>query len=120
MYTEYPNLPLLEEKFLNEAKEDIEKAKDKAGFYYPDLQFEVFRQAWPTSLGGFYRKDEFSKMDLIFQYTSVLYDARINFYGVAFGNRIAYWTICPNEAFMNDFRNQEMKDIENAAQAYSI
>lgn len=120
MYNEYPNLPLVEEKFSCAILHSIEKAINESQKRFPRAEFSVcvFPQVWPNTAGGFEDGKCFSGQMFITQYTTVIQEKLTGIYGVFFGNGMAYYVEKENSAFAEDLKAQNMKNIKEATKRY--
>lgn len=128
MKTEYPNLPLIEHIFIEQALQlENERLRD-ARFSY--CQAEVFLQKWPNTAGGFDKPGTVSGQAFTDMYTTIMEmrwylgkevracPEKDVIYGVFFGNRMAYLVIDPTELFFEDRRNRNMASVANAKDRY--
>ena len=129
MYSEYPNLQLLEEKFKHELirqgvdvyvspefKEYMEK-----NHYDPPYKFEllgVFKQYWPNT-AGLFEDGGFSGQAMSSYYTSVFKELTSNYYAVFQSNRLVYTISEANEKFIEDLNNHTIKCVKEAFKAYT-
>ena len=120
MHAEYPNLPLIEERFRNLIEDELEAWKED--LYGEELiekySVEVFEQSWPNTNGGFHLPERKSEAVPTTQYTTVIHEHATDIYGVFFGNRAGYLVKRVNYTFMRDLCNRSMKDEDNALEYY--
>ena len=114
MKTEYPNLPLIEER------SKITLALVKELGYDSDAKFtaRVFKQTWPVSNDSSSTTGVLSEPSFIDQYTTVMHEERTNNYLIFFGNEYAYRVYNPTEAFYRDFAQMHMASSEEAKNRY--
>ena len=75
----------------------------------------TFTQTWPSTALGF---DVFMAGDaMTTAYTTVI-QCDDECYHVFFDRRYAYTVVKPNETFINDLRNRELKNCATAKQVY--
>lgn len=97
-----PCLPLIEERFVRAVKEHL--AKDMK--YYPDIEMYMFPQMWGSTALGF---GGIGGQAMTTAYTTVVADVGYQWYGVFFGEGLAYLVSDPNDAFFEDLRRGRME-----------
>ena len=120
----YPNLPLIEERFLNAIAGDLEKEKEKAAgegrnWYGFECEAVMFRQCWPNVAGIFETPGCMSGQAFTTSYTTVIRELRTGVAGVFGGNRLAYIVKSPGKPFMDDMNNRDMENVGRAVSRYS-
>lgn len=73
-----------------------------------DPQLQVFPQIWGSTALGF---GGIGGQAMTSAYTTVVEDIYSGYYGVFFGNRLAYIIKNPNQTFFEDVNKHSMKDI---------
>lgn len=109
MRAEYPNLPLIEEKFRNLFHDMLND-----GF---DFEVQVFKQTFPNT-AGIFEDGGMSGQAFTDQYITVIYDHQKNIYGVYGGNQLAYALYDPNEIVQVDMQNRDMATLKHAFRRY--
>lgn len=92
---ELPCLPLIQERFWNEIKDDL--AKDK--IRYPEFEMYMFPQVWASTALGF---DGIGGRAITSAYTTNIHEQSTGWCGVFFGERLAYKIKDPNGLFFED------------------
>ena len=129
MLAEYPNLPLVQERFQNaiyerllEKKAEIQREKETENRHIfwigPKYRADVFMQTWANTAGGFQEPGMVSGQALTEQYTTVMYEQVTEIYGVFFGNRLCYLVDNANDAFLEDLKNRNMCCLGDAKNRY--
>ena len=115
MYKEYPNLPLIEEKFLNILKTyklvDSKNRMVKPQGAYPDFEAQVFLQNFPNTACLFSQRGMVSGQSFMYAYITVIEEKNKKIYAVFCGNRIAFIKQYPNDAFFEDIKNHNVKTL---------
>lgn len=102
MRTDLPCLSLIQERFWNAIKDDLNKEEKK---YYPEFEMTMFLQTWgDTTLG-------FGGQAMTNAYTTVVRDIYSGWCGVFFGEKLAYKIKNPNQTFNEDICKFEMKPV---------
>lgn len=110
MYIEYPNLPLIEERFQNRIC-DFEKFKNlKKTKNYPEYDVTVFSQVWGSTALGF---GGIGGCAMTKAYTTVIQEIHTGIFGVFFNNQLAYCIHSPSEKFYEDLRNKNMESLDH-------
>lgn len=119
-YTEdhaLPNLGILEYEAMNILASD--DTLPSSGFKF---EIDVFLQIWGSTSGGFDCTYDgtptFSGSAMTQMYTTVIYECRTNVYLVFFGNRFCYKVDNPNDIFLDDLKNRNMKSLSEAKKYY--
>lgn len=105
MYSELPNLPLVQERFWNIIKDKYNGMK-----VYPEYNFYVFPQTWGSTALGF---GGVGGSAITKAYTTVIYEEYLNIAGVFFGERLAYVVKKPNKVFFDDLKKMDMKPVKD-------
>lgn len=103
MRSDLPCLPLIQERFWNEVKEEKEYAKQK---YYPEFELRMFSQTWGSTSLGF---GGIGGQAMTMAYTTVIYDVNTGWCGVFFGERLAYKLHNPNQDFWKDVSEERIE-----------
>lgn len=104
--TELPNLELIQERFYNHIKPELSALK-----YYPEFELTVFLQTWGSTTLGF---GGIGGQAITSAYTTVIWEENTGFYGVFFGERLAYVIKNPNDLFIEDLRKQRMNECSKS------
>ena len=122
MYPKYPNLPLLENKFLMYLKEDNScKHIELDGKEYPKCSFEclgVFLQTWPNT-AGLFEDGGCSGQALSSYYTTVFIEHESHHIAVYQNNELVYVLTGMNKAFQEDLNNHTIEPIKIARTRYA-
>ena len=108
MMKEYPNLPLIQERFWNAIK-DLDFIQNTK--YYPEFEVYVFPQTWGSTALGF---GGIGGQAITSAYTTVIEELTFGIWGVFFGNRLADVIESPNDSFLEDLRRGNMSDYAMA------
>lgn len=100
-----PCLPLIEERFIRAVLSHLEDHK-----YYPDVEMYMFPQIWGSTALGF---GGIGGQAITSAYTTVVNDIQYNWYGVFFGEKLAYLVTEPNDAFFEDLRKGQMEPVSH-------
>ena len=103
MRTNLPCLPLIEERFWNAIKDDLSEEEKK---YKPEFTMDMFEQTWGSTALGF---GGIGGQAMTSAYTTVIQDVYSGWYGVFFGERLAYKIKKPNQKFNEDVLHRNMK-----------
>lgn len=103
MRNEYPNLPLIEERFRNILKETDWADNVK----YPEFEVRVFLQTWGSTALGF---GGIGGQAFTSAYTTVIWDEQIG-YGVFFAGCFAYAIREPNDLFFEHLLSGRMESV---------
>ena len=103
MRTELPCLPLIQERFWNEIKDDLTKGDKK---YFPEFEMTMFLQTWGSTALGF---SNIGGQTITNAYTTVVREIYSNWCGVFFGDGLAYKIKNPNQKFNEDVYNHDMR-----------
>lgn len=99
---ELPNLPLIQERFLN----SIQPVLQQNSVRYPTFEIiAVFAQTWGSTALGF---GGIGGCAMTKAYTTVILNEDLGCVGVFFGERLAYIIQHPNEKFVADLRNRNL------------
>ena len=101
-----PCLPLIQERFYNEIKDDEYFRK-----YHPEITMYMFPQTWGNTSLGF---GGIGGQAITTAYTTVVCEEYKGYYGVFFGNRLAYIIKNPNDKFFNDLYKMKMSDVAHS------
>ena len=127
MKCSYPNLELIEYKFISKI-EELYPGTYKA--YYYDIRANVFPQTWSSTALGF---DGFGGSALTMSYTTVMSAylsqrsstttntivSKPEFWAVYFGDRLAYLIEGePTELFFTDLENRNMASVQKSSRYY--
>jgi len=99
-----PCLPLIEERFVKAIAPHID------GKYYPDVEMYMFPQIWGSTALGF---GGAGGQAITTAYTTVVTDIHYGYYGVFFGEGLAYLVAKPNHDFFEDLRKGQMASVAN-------
>ena len=105
MITELPCLPLIQERFWNTIKDELNEEQKK---YYPEFEMMMFKQTWGSTALGF---GGIGGQAITSAYTTVIMDMNTGWVGVFFGEILAYKIHNPNEKFYEDMRNGNMAEV---------
>ena len=123
MRGEYPNLPLIEERFKNipKVREILEsqalEAKKNGDYYYAEFDCDVFSQTFPNT-AGIFENGGMSGQAFTGMYITVIHAEGTDAYGVFGGNRGAYLIIDPSEEFFSDLQARHMEVYRRASSRY--
>ena len=98
-----PCLPLVQERFCQAILPHIEEKT-----WYPDIEMYMFPQTWGSTALGF---GGIGGQAMTSAYTVVVADIQHNYYGVFFGERLAYLITTPNDVFFEDLRRGNMAAV---------
>ena len=124
----YPNLELIEYKFLNKISFLYPEILKK---YYPRVYVDVFNQTWASTALGFGGVGGSAMTDAYTTVVHVYFSSRSStvtntiekipeFHGVYFDGRFAYMLEGePKEKFFEDLRDRRMANVQEAMQRYS-
>ena len=96
-----PCLPLIVERFVQAIRPHLEGQK-----YYPEVEMYMFPQTWGSTALGF---GGIGGQAITSAYTTVVTD--LGWYGVFFGERLAYLVAEPNDTFFEDLRMGQMASV---------
>lgn len=105
MRTKLPCLPLIEERFWNAIKDELDE-KDKK--YFPEFEMTMFLQTWGSTALGF---GGIGGQAITSAYTTVVQEIYSGWFGVFFGEKLAYKIKDPNKKFYEDFCKLQMKPV---------
>lgn len=119
----YPNLPLLEHKFLTHLMEngDCKVVETREGEKYVDTNFEclgVFIQNWPNT-AGLFDDGGFSGQMICDYYTTVFVEHKSECYAIFQDNDLVYTVGRPSEELLEDIKNHDLKAYLYAKKRYS-
>lgn len=98
-----PNLPLVQERFYHQIKDDLETSKIK----YPEFEvLGVFEQMWASTALGF---GGWGGQAITDAYTTVIQNLDTGYIGVFFGENLAYIIKRPNDMFYDDLMHHNLK-----------
>ena len=122
MTAEYPNLPLIEERFANAIQKDITEKKEQekaAGnkWYRPAFEAQVFLQTFPNT-AGIFENGGISGNAITPMYITVIEELTTGIIGVFGGNTAAYLVTDANDLFCEDVKNRTVKTRKEAAEVY--
>lgn len=104
-----PDLDAIKTNFCNEVVKECPNIKEED---YLEFKFAaIFPQVWSdTSLGFDSEERTIAGQAITTEYTIIpkLFGQNVVFYGVYFGERLAYILRNPNENFMNDIMEQDI------------
>lgn len=80
--------------------------------YYPEVEMYMFPQTWGSTALGF---SGFGGQSMTSAYTTVVAEINYGWYGVFFGERLAYLVLNPNDAFFDDLRKGRMASVVRSA-----
>lgn len=106
--TKLPNLELLQERFFNSISNELKVRK------ITNPTFEVvgvFLQTWGSTALGF---GGIGGQAMTEAYTTVIHNYDTGYMAVFFSERLAYIVYHPNEKFIEDLRNRNMKPVYNS------
>lgn len=100
-----PNLPLIQERFYNKIKGEL----DEKDIKYPEFEvLGVFLQFWGSTALGF---GGIGGAAVTSAYTTVIENNKLGYVGVFFGERLAYIIYQPNDKFRDDLKARCMVDV---------
>lgn len=105
MRTDLPCLPLIQERFWNAIKDELDENEKK---YYPEFEMLMFKQTWGSTALGF---GGIGGCAMTSAYTTVVLDNYTGWCGVFFGEVLAYKIKNPNQKFYEDMRNGQMVEV---------
>lgn len=105
MRSELPCLPLIQERFWNAIKDDLNEEERK---YCPEFVMNMFPQTWGSTALGF---GGIGGQAMTTAYTTVVEDYNSGWVGVFFGERLAYKIKNPNRRFYDDIANGKMVEV---------
>lgn len=114
MRREYPNLPLVEERFRRRV-EAYDETKDISG-QAQCYGATVFLQSFVNTAGLYEMPGRLSGQMLSDYYITVIWEEYRNFYGVFQGNDFVYNVSDPTEAFKECIRKQKMPNLGELSQ----
>lgn len=124
MRDEYPNYPLIEERFKNFPifqklwKETYDKqGKESRVAFLPDIRMETFYQNFPNT-AGIFENGGFSGQAFILQYITVVHELNTDVHAVFGGNRMAYLVQDANDFFYQDIQAKHMATLREAQARY--
>ena len=119
MHTEYPNLPLIEERFQNKIAKYLEEAKKEAGKSWigPEYDVQVFSQIFPNT-AGIFENGGFSGQAMTKMYVTVIEELHTGLYGVFGGDRLAYLVKDPGDRFFADVLKKDIATCREAKAQY--
>ena len=98
-----PNLPLVQERFYYQIKNDLETLKIK----YPEFEIiDVFMQTWGSTALGF---GGWGGQAITSAYTTVIQNLDTGYVGVFFGEGLAYIIKNSNDKFCKDLQHHNLK-----------
>ena len=98
-----PCLPLIQERFCQAIQPHVEEKT-----WYPDIKMYMFSQTWASTALGF---GGIGGQAITSAYTTVVADTQYNYWGVFFGDRLAYLVLGPNDIFFGDLRAGRMASV---------
>ena len=101
MDNELPCLPLIEERFWNAIKDK----KEYKNIRYSEFKFKMFPQILESTALGF---GGVGGSAITSAYTTVVSDKHTGWYGVFFGEKLAYIIFKPNYEFFIDITRESM------------
>ena len=104
MHTNFPCLPLIQERFYNAVKTQFPKE-----LKYPTYDIQMFSQVWGSTALGF---GGFGGQAMTKAYTTIIKEENTNLYGVFFGDRMAYVIENPTKEFFEDIQEHNMKAMD--------
>ena len=105
MRTDLPCLTLIQERFWNAIKDELDE-KDKK--YFPEFEMTMFLQTWGDTSLGF---GGIGGQMMTSAYTTVVRDIYSGWCGVFFGEKLAYKIKDPNQTFNEDICKFQMKPV---------
>ena len=116
MYSQYPNLELIEYKFRQIyakwiKENDIENAKR------PEIELFVWPQTFPNT-AGIFDEGGFSGQAFITMYITVCHDMIEDVYAVFGGNDFAYLVSDATERFFEDLNARKLASVSGANAMY--
>lgn len=121
MNIKLPNLELLEYKIRenlikNETfTQRFQAIKDNKKHIFCDLRFEMFPQWWGNTSGGF---EGIGGSAMTEEYTTVAHEQNTNTYIVCFGDKPCYIITDPNDEFLKDLKERNIKGYNSAKGHY--
>lgn len=120
MYKEYPNLPLVEERFKNILSAKLKQAREESSdkWFRPEFDAEVFSQTFPNTAGLLEEGGTVSGQMITTYYITVMYEARTKIYGVFQGDKFVYMVENANDDFLEDIISHELATLRIARHRY--
>ena len=122
MYKKYPNLPLLENKFLMILQnKNVLQEIEMGGKKYPKTNFEclgVFIQNW-VNTAGLFENGGFSGQALTTYYTTVFVEHMSGYYAIFQNNDLVYTISNCSEELLEDIQNHDIKCFKEAKGRYA-
>ena len=125
MKPNYPNLGLIEYIFKEAVRQRYPEYSLSHG---QTIKADMFMQTWPNTATGFDQSGLFAGQAITNEYTTIISEKfeketdteNIEYliYGVFFGNMIGYLVVNPNEEFLEDMKNRDMKCLGEAKTRY--
>lgn len=109
MRTELPCLPLIQERFWNAIKDEMDEKEKK---YYPEFEMTMFMQTWGSTALGF---GGIGGQAITSAYTTIVSEVYSGWVGVFFGESLAYKINNPNQKFYEDIRDNNMQPTYKAS-----
>ncbi len=118
----YPNLEYLEAMLLGNLR-NLHPEAFKTSFWQPQAELvDMFPQTWPDTAGGFSEPGMVAGQAFTTQFATVMrvyvHDTKEEYYGVFFGNELAYIVDNANETFFKDLKEHNLKTRHDAQEAY--
>lgn len=116
----YPNLPLIEEKFLHIIQERFKAYKEEAAqpYLHPKFSVEVFSQRFGNTAGLFSQSGQLSGQAVTEYYITIIRERHLDIYGIFQENRPVYLVEQPGPWFFNDLNLKTLKPAEEAKLIY--
>ena len=104
-----PNLPLIQERFLNSIQSDL----IQNDLRYPEFEIiDVFSQDWGSTALGF---GGIGGCAITSAYTTIIENVDLGYVAVFFGERMAYIIKYPNEKFVEDVKKRKMCSVSSCS-----
>ncbi len=110
MRAQLPCLPLIQERFWNEIKNELDDGSGKK--YYPEFEMTMFMQTWGSTALGF---GGIGGQAMTNAYTTVVREEYSGWVGVFFGESLAYKINNPNQKFYEDMKDGNMQPTYKAS-----
>ena len=101
-----PNLPLIQKRFFNSIQSELIQNNIR----YPEFEvINVFSQTWGSTALGF---GGIGGQAITSAYTTIIENIDLGYLAVFFGERMAYIIRHPNDEFVEDVKNRNMRSVE--------
>lgn len=128
MNPKYPNLELIEYKFLQLLNQDeawknkVKELREQNRFLRPEFLVTVFSQIWGSTCTAFDVMPDGSPAiggcAMTREYTTVIEETLTKTYGVFIGDRLCYMVKDASDAFYEDLAERNMASLSMAGKRY--